>query len=691
MMAADNRDSTRPGLRRFLCGANLIAYLGAVSAIAVAINLFAHHDGFRWRFDSTKTRAYSLSPQTEQLLGTLQGEWTISVIMVEAMTDAAVARQVGEVLSRYDAASPHIAVQQIDPTDPASLIHYEALLARLRGMYGGVIGEYDMLLDDAAGLFDEFQIFAQQQSLRLGQAQRLVTDDVTSKELETWPGRMSLWAEEGPRILAMADEVRSVSEARPIPDYETARSVFAEALGQAAQELDDVSRLLERWRRGTNDGLRQFAITTVDDYVSLAQRMLTVSDSLRQLPPLEISSIGAQLAGGEAAVILGPAGAAVIPSAQLFPRLGDRSDALAFDQRFRGEQIISSAVRSMLVERMPRVIFVHSEEGSMLRQREQNADLFGVASTLIASRFEVSEWNVRVDDRPLADPEQPIVWVIVPPMQRALEPSRFELTLLNAARTLLAEGEAVMLNLNPSPLPKWGQPDPWLPLLESMSLSADTGRVIYESLPVGESERQTRRAQLVHDFRAEHPIARAVHGQQTAFPLPVALRMTGEAASLGISRHALVQVRPHANRWLEEDWNLDPRRLDPPTSEERLLQTVPIGVAIEGPSAGTTRPQRLLVFGSGGWLHTYVADEMGPLGGGMSALMNPGNHEMMLASVAWLAGMDDLIAASAVSQQVARLDGITPTVQRTWRFIMYLGVPVVCLLLGVIVAFLRRL
>ena len=109
-----------------------------------------------------------------------------------------------------------------------------------------------------------------------------------------------------------------------------------------------------------------------------------------------------------------------------------------------------------------------------------------------------------------------------------------------------------------------------------------------------------------------------------------------------------------------------------------------------GPTAGAGSG-RTIVVGSGGWMLSYIADVAVEVGGDRFALLNPGNHELMMTSVAWLAGMDNLIAASAVSQQVARLDGVTPAVQRTWRLIMYLGVPIGCLLLGALVAFLRRL
>jgi hypothetical protein len=101
--------------------------------------------------------------------------------------------------------------------------------------------------------------------------------------------------------------------------------------------------------------------------------------------------------------------------------------------------------------------------------------------------------------------------------------------------------------------------------------------------------------------------------------------------------------------------------------------------------------QRFILVGSGGWMLSYVADAVTRLGGERYALTNPGNQELMLASVHWLAGMDELIAPSAVSRQVARLDGIDSAVALTWGLIAVVGAPLGCLLLGVLVWLGRRM
>ncbi|MHC4993181.1 MAG: hypothetical protein ACYTGC_19595, partial [Planctomycetota bacterium] len=200
-------------------------------------------------------------------------------------------------------------------------------------------------------------------------------------------------------------------------------------------------------------------------------------------------------------------------------------------------------------------------------------------------------------------------------------------------------------------------------------------------------ETSQERGQVVRDFTADHAIARAVHGQRTYLVLPVPIR---EVEREGV-RHAVVaSIAPSADRWLESDWARPPEQLDGATPEARLTGAVPVVVAAEGRSGVTGGPQRVLVVGSGGWLLSYITDVATSVGGDRVALEFPGNYELLLASVAWLSHLDDLIAPSAVSQQVSRLDGVTTTARWVWGSIVVGVVPAACLILGVLVWGIRR-
>jgi hypothetical protein len=700
--------------RRWLDTLNVTLFVLSALALGATVIGFSERDEYRVRLDATKTRAYSLSPQSRQLLNSLPGDWKIAIVMSEKRATRAIRRQMDEVLKRYAQAAPRLTVRRIDPDRPETLLHYDELVGDLRRVYADPINAYDRALDGGLAALAALQSFAQQQSPILEQvAARMPATEPDRPQLQQRLGILALFADRGSQILELVRKARRPDGARPLPDYEGARSVLAQALSQWAGELDEFARLFARWqgRADLDTSVKQFATVARREFSDVAQRLAEAADPLKRLPPLELGHMGAELSRTECAVIIGPDRAAVIPSAQLFPKANVKalqSGGVRFDQRFRGEQLISAAIRSLLVERMPRVVFVHAENEPLLQRRDpqRNADLVGVAQALQMSRYEVAEWNVAQQrERPGAAPGQSVVWVIVPPPPaRIIEASGALHALAEAVGQLLDDGASVLLSVSPSVLPKYGQADPLAALASPFGLVANTGAIILESIPAPEraAKRQTTLGQSIRDFPADHPISRAIDGQQTYFGMPVPLGITNHASE-NVQRSVIASILPSPNRWMETDWMGD-LTTRPVNNDAVLNEPVPVVVAAQRHLAGKHdgngapgRPQRFMLVGSGGWMISNVADAVwdigggaGGAGGGRVALINPGNHELMLASVAWLAGMDDLIAASPMSQDVARLRHITPETRLLWFWLVVAGLPALCLGLGSLVWLWRR-
>jgi hypothetical protein len=66
-----------------------------------------------------------------------------------------------------------------------------------------------------------------------------------------------------------------------------------------------------------------------------------------------------------------------------------------------------------------------------------------------------------------------------------------------------------------------------------------------------------------------------------------------------------------------------------------------------------------------------VADLSDSLGGGRTALVNPGNRELLLASVAWLADRSDLLGAGLSGREVPRIEGLGDGARLAWT--VFLG------------------
>lgn len=673
---------------------NLALFLIGVVTIAIVINGFAARPGLRFRGDATKTRAYSLSPQTRQMLAGLDGQWTIALVMSARDVDDAVRRQVDEVLSRFTEASEAISVVRVDPTDPRTLPQYELLLADLRAGYAEQIADYQQALAEGRRALESFKTAVQQQSGRLAAVvPQIAAADPNRRAVEQLQQVLALRLEQAGQVIQELDGALRSDESRPLPDYEAARSVLGAALGGWAEEQFRIGQLLAGWQgaAGADLALRRFAADDRQSFEAQAQQLALAADPLKQLPALELGRIGRALEQGDAAIVMGPRGAAVIPSAQLLPNLAVRSDAgsIAYDQRFRGEQMISATIRSLLVDQMPMVVFVHAQDQSLLARRDRNVDLVGSASILDASRFDVREWIVDRSDPPTPAPGQTAVWIVVPPPSRqSLEPTGAEIDLIEETHRLLDDGQPVLLSFHPSVLPRFGRADPWATLTEALGVEVETGEVVAQEVAVSPDETRRELAQTLEDFPAQHPIASALHGQRTYLALPVAI--VGARPAPGTAIEVIGRIAPSPARWLEPDWSVNPQEAQPAPHGPALAEPVTVIAAIERRLPDRPRPQRVIVVGSGGWMLSYVADVGMSIGGDRVMLAHPGNYELLLSSVEWLAGMDELIAPSPVSRQVARLGGVTPAVQQRWRWISLLGIPGACVGLGVAVWSVRR-
>ncbi|MEE2908154.1 MAG: Gldg family protein [Planctomycetota bacterium] len=659
-----------------------VLYVVGIIVAAVALAVVAHVKSIRVRIDATKSRAYSLSQQTRELLDQLEGDWTVAVILVESQADPATVRQVDEVLTRFHSSNESLRVLRIDPTRPESLRIYESLLVDLQDRYKEEIDQYNMAIEDAVGVFRGLIRFAGEMAgplreLAEGQQGKL------DRELSPRIAALSLLAGQGFLVLDEVDDALSIDESRPLPNHAKAVAILSQGLSQWAEELDDTARVLEEAE------LIEAGILGEDCSVE-ARRLAIAADRLLRLPDMELSRIGRHLQAGDAAIVLSPERAAVIPADQLFAGMVSGSEErVSFDRRFRGEQLLSSAVRSLVEGVDPTVIFVHDRDVSMLKPDAQNIDVSGAKAMLEAARIHVLEWAVTNEKRPIVAADSPAVWIVLAPARRTgLKPARSEMELIQATGTLLAEGEPVLVSLYPSLLPRYGQTDPWAGLIRPLGVEVQTDNVISESKRGPEGEHQVGRVQVLTEFTEPHLIAAALHGQSLALPLPVPLVPGDESSRNTIQLMAAVE--PSSTRWLESEWSpredAPPMKVDQPTLE----QSVPLLAAVERPSPVGGQAQRVLIVGSGGWMLNYVADMVMPTGGERYALLYPGNHELLLSGSSWLAGLDNRIAPGPLSQEVARLGSIRVPVQQRWSWFLLLGMPGVIALVGIGVWLRRR-
>jgi len=596
--------------------------------------------------DMTKSRAYTLSTETSATLGALDGDWQIAVIL--SAPDAGVARQVDEVLARI-AACPtkdgHIRATRIDPTQPADAARYEAALETVQSRDASALQQHAEAIRAGRAAFDRLtRVAAVQAPLLEDLVTALPAQDPARAELDALRGGFVQLVIQKRAFDRSIEQLRSASDARPFPDEARAAAAIAANLKHWSEELAAAARALadRAAQRVDSAALAAWLTGAPAEFTALARELRVAQDGLDRLPKLWGAEVGAALAAGDCAIITGPSGVATVPAWQLVA--GASGGSISFDRRFRGEQAIASALRALKVGKPPVAVFVHAGALGMLRPSADGSDLAAAADALRGARFEVREWTPADGPQPAVATGTTIVWIIVPPADRdSVDESPRERALLSVARRLVAQGEPVLLSVGPSLLPLLGQQDPWGALLRGRGMAAQTGRTVLELVPTGPDRAETSAVQTTVAGGIDSAVGRAIDGQRLRLDRPIPLQ--SDPSALGVS--VVVGIEPAAERWIEDDWRRDLKgRMEAPESK-RFDADVPVVMVSDAP--------RAMLVGSPTWMTTAVADSADALGGGRMALRNPGNRDLLVNAVAWLAGRDDLLAGSGAGREVGRL------------------------------------
>jgi hypothetical protein len=476
------------------------------------------------------------------------------------------------------------------------------------------------------------------------------------------------------------EQLRSASDARPFPDEARAAAAIAANLKHWSEELAAAARALadRAAQRVDSAALAAWLTGAPAEFNAVARELRIAQDGLDRLPKLWGAEVGAALAAGDCAIIIGPSGVTTIPAWQLVA--GASGGSISFDRRFRGEQAIASALRALKVGKPPVAVFVHAGALGIFRPSADGSDLAAAADALRGARFEVREWTPADGPQPAVAAGTTIVWIIVPPADRdSVDESPRERALLSVARRLVAQGEPVLLSVGPSLLPLLGQQDPWGALLRGRGMAAQTGRTVLELVPTGPDRAETSAVQTTVAGGIDSAVGRAIDGQRLRLDRPIPLQSDPSARGVSV----VVGIEPAAERWIEDDWRRDLKgRMEAPESK-RFDAEVPVVLVSDTP--------RAMLVGSPTWMTTAVADSADALGGGRIALRNPGNRDLLVNAVAWLAGRDDLLAGSGAGREVGRLPRLSRATVGVVGSIEAFAVPALIAAFGAWVVVRRRM
>lgn len=689
------------------------AVLVLLLALVAAGVVIAVGDRFRARADVTTTGEQQLAPRTRAVLEQVSMLGPIEIVVaVDGTAVEPWSRQIVlDVLDLFGNAG-NVRAAEIDVSSAQGQADYARLLQRLIDREQNGIDQHVEAVSAAAALASSAAESLQQQfAPAMPALANAITAagpnaDAARSGLDQWAALLRVSSRQLADAAAAATRAVTEPDPRlPIPPLDDAETRLRATLLQRAAELEALAGDLREV--APLDGAA--AATTLADRVSdLRDGLVREAEALTRLPRLDVLRVARALGASEVALVVGPPGTGVtgVDIRTLYEPsivVADGTRTMG-DVRLRAEELLSSAVSAIGSTARPIVVFTHGESRPIL----DAAPFFtGIRGRLSQRGIDIAEWVATRDAEPPTlntlnpDGVGPVVYIVLSPDSSASARSEDDLpgperavALGRALGLLLARREPVLLSLYPSVLPSYGELDPVAAPL------ADLGIVAATATPLLSRSADARASQVLTEFSllasgVEHPIHAATKNLPTVLSWPIALTTAEDAA---LDTTPLLSLPTGETVWGESQWlslwrtQANQRHLmpDPPRYDAGVdpARPAPGGswtlalAATRADQPADARSGRVVVVGSNAWFTDALAFAYDATDNRVT-LRSPGNAELFEASILWLAGQDELIAASAGARARPRIKPLDAGTITAIRWAVVAGLPLLSLGAGI--------
>ena len=694
--------------------ASTVTILALTAACVLAVLIAGR---YKLRFDVTASGEHSLAPRTLALLDSLDQPLSIVLSANLQRLDRRVRQRMDDALGAFAEASPQLAVMRIDTGSPGATDAYAQLIA-------------DMAQRDAP-MIDRVTSAADQSLI--GFARLCLSLDELADQCRSIAGASpgdiaAQWNDAAGVLETLASELRqAIEDARPLmmspyagvalPESDAILRKIDPTIQKIARALSALQSHASKKPDVPRPADLQSQITHAGDAAHNALQLAADAlDPLRRAPRIDALDVARLLAQREAIVVIGPRRATAVDFDALFPAAAIRSNtgqnAPSASLIFAGEDLIATAIATATTAAQPTVVLVHAETDRIFDDdalpTQGAAAAFGeLISSLRRRQFTVAEWPVALDtpmptqaSLNLKD-ESPLVWFVLdaPPPTAPEGLTRIK-KLGDAIGRLTDRGESILLTINPSDLPSVGETNPIVSALPAFGLTGDSGRVVITrvSTPTGPQfiySHTLRRADTAN------PIGAAIDALSTLLPAPIPISIT---PTPNTTAWPILSIESSNDTWAEARWqNVLAQRVatEPPTpdpKQDALTGPFNIVVAAERHRAPTEPAsihsgaggiQRIVAVGARSWYIDQIASQRIRVEG-REAARYPGNRELLAASIAWLAGQDDLIARSPDVADIPRIKPLSTSQVAAIRWFLIAGMPALVLAIGAALRLIRR-
>lgn len=685
-------------LRRIKFGTSVAVAVLAAVGLTILVNWIAARQYVR--MDLTQSGSYSLSAQTEAVLNKLQAEYRlVTLIPRGSNTDEQTAlmyRQVNDLVDVYGRFSDHVTIEHLDPRSDIS--QAESLNTAIAEAFEDELAPVIQAIHEGQSALEQVTPINDKLGAVLTAG---VNDDPNTPETSaqklfraaaTRCVQFKQTAEQAEqKTNELMDQVL-VNYAGIKEQFQSVLLDFDAMLGVFVQSGDRLNRSPD-----INDADKERLLEALD---LAGQAQAVLSEPLKKMDAAEDAPRFHQvlygLTGGASVVVLGPNQVKVLPVSEMWRQ--DRRDLEQTGEakpQYLIEEKLTGALLSMTIKQPPLVVFVLSGTGAAIGPRGHYNN---VAQRLENSEFSVTQWNPigQVTSmgrptpplpRPEAEPGQKTVWIVLPtpgqsgnPMMMAANPRQ---QIANLLKERIDAGDSAMVMLGADPSATFGLANPITDYLASWGITVQTDRLILEEVPQANRRSITSLQFLVDTWPSALPITTALNGMQAMFQIASPIITSDDK---GATHDPLIELTGD-KLWTHTDLS-SPEAVQSATFDEaNSAKSYTIATASQKDG------KRLITVAEQVWASDEVTG-LGLLGPGTAELTGaavPGNSELFVNSVFWLAGLEDLIAASPRSQDVPRIQPMTEQAYRWHQVLLLAGLPLASLGLGLGVWWRRRM
>ena len=580
------------------------------------------------RVEASTLFSGSLQFATKKLIAQCAGPMNITLFTSKGNVDPEALRNARAVLARASgvalAEGAILNCQELDSLDAADAEKSAAMFEIIEASESKNVNAWRQANEKGLEAFRSIESFADASVAQIQTlANALAKDDTARVKLESFAAAMNKTASQGHVVREAISKLATPTAEQPLGNAEGAGRKLANELKWWSSTLQEVADIARNRLQNLTPAMATIARQTQQNCARHAEQAKAAQDQIDQLPPLRLSEVAAAMQYPPTLIVSGTKGVAAIPAWQM--RTSVDATELALVEAIR------------CAEGAPRIAatIVHAQSASPLESVSGGGDLSHIVQSLRAARIEVDEWNPSKGARPFTQGVKR-VWIVVPPLDRsAQEPDAAESALLAATRQLASEGENIFITATANPFAAMGMSDPWADLFQYAGLRAKSGQVVLDLGARSENVKELRSFIEFSGSDVGHGAGMSSANENILWPMPIPIEITKRESWTAT---AVELIQPAPQRWIESDPRVVSRSMDAAPEGKVFTQAIPVLVVAQRDDG-----IRLAISGGLSWLLTLHS---GMSDGDSRALRFPGNRDLAIGVIRWLAGSEAISTAA---------------------------------------------